>query len=129
MEKKVKVNKEDYPHPGNWAIVEYMKNKRLSNEVVFVENSTYARHHIKKRIIDEKMIPYECSICGQGPEWRGKPMPLILDHKNGIRNDNRLKNLRFVCSNCECQLPTYKARNIGNYGGGPDGRGAALEKQ
>ena len=46
-------------------------------------------------------------------EWCGKPMPLILDHINGINNDNRLENLRFVCSNCDSQLDTYKSRNKG----------------
>lgn len=85
---------------------------RRTNEDVFVLNSTYARHNIKNRILKEKMIPYTCSICEIGPEWMGKPMTLILDHINGINNDNRLENLRFVCSNCDCQLDTYKSRNI-----------------
>lgn len=40
----------------------------------------------------------------------GKPLVLILDHKNGVNNDNRLENLRFVCSNCDSQLETYKNR-------------------
>lgn len=79
---------------------------------VMVENSTYARHALKRRLIDDKVIGYECKICGLGPEWNGKPMPLILDHINGINNDNRKENLRFVCSNCDTQLPTYKSRNI-----------------
>lgn len=38
-------------------------------------------------------------------------MPLILDHVNGINNDNRIENLRFVCSNCDSQLHTYKSKN------------------
>jgi hypothetical protein len=87
-------------------------NRRL-NEDVFVENSTYARHHIKHRVITQKMIPYNCDCCDIGPEWNGKPMPLILDHINGINNDNQIENLRFVCSNCDSQLDTYKSRNIG----------------
>ena len=93
-------------------IMGYNQYTRFSNEVVFVENSTYPRHRLKERILNENMIPYICQICGQGPLWNGKPMPLILDHKNGINNDNRLENLRFVCSNCDSQLPTYKSRNI-----------------
>ena len=32
-------------------------------------------------------------------------------HNNGIAWDNRIENLRFVCSNCDSQLPTYKSRN------------------
>ena len=78
------------------------------NEEVFVNNSNYARHNLKRRILKDNMIPYSCACCGIKAEWQGKPMPLILDHINGINNDNRLENLRFVCSNCDTQLPTYK---------------------
>ena len=88
----------------------YVKSIRLTNEEVFVENSTYARHHIKKRIINEKLIEYKCSFCENKGEWMGEKLPLILDHINGVNNDNRLENLRFLCSNCDSQLPTYKNR-------------------
>lgn len=93
-------------------LVAYNKSRRFRNEDVFVENSTYPRHRLKERIIKENMINYQCDVCGIDAEWQGKPMPLILDHINGINNDNRLENLRFVCSNCDSQLPTYKSRNI-----------------
>lgn len=85
--------------------------KREDSEV-FVENSNYARHNLKARIRKQNLIPYACAICSIGPIWLGKEMPLILDHINGINNDNRIVNLRFVCSNCDSQLPTYKSRNI-----------------
>jgi hypothetical protein len=94
-------------------IVAFNKAKKFKDEDVFVANSTYARHHIKKRIIEDKKIPYCCAVCGIDPIWNGKPMPLILDHINGINDDNRLSNLRFVCSNCDSQLDTYKSRNRG----------------
>ena len=86
--------------------------RRRPDEEVFVENSDYARHNLKARIIKQNLIDYHCACCGIGPEWQGKPMPLILDHINGVHNDNRIENLRFVCSNCDSQLDTYKARNI-----------------
>ena len=79
---------------------------------IFVANSTYARHRLKERIIKRGLIDYKCLCCGIGPVWNDKPMPLILDHINGIHNDNRLENLRFVCSNCDSQLDTYKSKNI-----------------
>lgn len=88
--------------------------KKFPNDKIFVENSTYARHLIKKRIINEKLIDYNCSMCGIEAVWNDKPMPLILDHINGVNNDNRLENLRFVCSNCDTQLPTYKSKNRRN---------------
>jgi hypothetical protein len=92
------------------GLKKYVNSIRLKDEDVFIENSTYARHHIKKRIIQKNMIEYKCDICDNIGFWNDKPLPLILDHKNGINNDNRLNNLRFVCSNCDSQLPTYKNR-------------------
>ena len=92
-------------------LTDYLKSIRRTDEDVFVENSTYARHHIKRRIVEDNKIEYRCSCCGIGPEWNKKPMPLILDHINGKNNDNRIENLRFVCSNCDSQLDTYKSRN------------------
>ncbi len=56
-----------------------------------------------------------CMICGQsGDDWNGKPITLIVDHIDGKSNNNKLDNLRIVCPNCDCQLPTYKAKNKGN---------------
>lgn len=86
--------------------------KKYKNKDVFVKDSTYARHRIKQRIIEYKLIPYICSVCETLPTWEGEKLILVLDHINGINNDNRLKNLRFVCPNCESQLPTYKSKNI-----------------
>ncbi len=107
MEKKISVI-ENQKAFGNWA----KQNLTIPDEEVFCEGANIARHHVKRKIINRNLIPYNCNICGTGPEWNGNPMPLILDHINGINNDNRLENLRFVCSNCDSQLPTYKSRNI-----------------
>lgn len=85
--------------------------EKYPNDLIFIQSSTFARSSIKKRIIRESLIDYICSICFIGPIWNGKPMPLILDHINGVNNDNRLINLRFVCSNCDSQLDTYKSKN------------------
>ena len=52
-----------------------------------------------------------CELCGQGDVWRGSPIALILDHVNGVADDNRLANLRIVCPNCAATLPTHCGRN------------------
>lgn len=87
---------------------------KYSLEKVLVENSTYPRHSLKKRIIYNNLITYNCHICGMEPLWLGKRLPLILDHIDGINNNNKLENLRFVCSNCDSQLDTYKSKNRKN---------------
>ena len=65
---------------------------------------------MRRTIIKENLLPYKCAICGN-TEWNGKTLSLELDHINGINNDNRLENLRFLCPNCHSQTTTYGSRN------------------
>lgn len=77
---------------------------------VLVEHSTYARSNLKTRLYAEGLKVPLCELCGQDELWRGKPMGLILDHINGVRDDNRLENLRIVCPNCAATLDTHCGR-------------------
>lgn len=94
------------------AIVLHAKKRKLLDKDVFVENSNYARQHIKKRIIEQKLINYECSSCGNNGSHNGKELILQLDHINGTNNDHRIENLRFLCPNCHSQQDTYAAKNM-----------------
>jgi hypothetical protein len=49
-------------------------------------------------------------MCGQGELWNGRWMSMILDHVNGVPDDNRLTNLRIVCPNCAATLETHCGR-------------------
>lgn len=82
----------------------------ILNEELFTENCSHARNILRKRIILDKLIDYKCAICGID-SWNGKELSLELDHINGVNNDNRLENLRFLCPNCHSQTSTYGSRN------------------
>jgi len=49
------------------------------------------RGTLKRRLLKENKIKNECSICGLS-EWNLKPLTLVLDHINGINNDDRTEN-------------------------------------
>lgn len=74
---------------------------------VLVKNSSYSRQSLKKRLLSDGFLKNNCSICGLEPSWNNNQLVMILDHVNGISNDNRLENLRLVCPNCNSQLPTH----------------------
>ena len=78
---------------------------------VLVEGSTYQRALLKERLFAEGLKERRCELCGQGDLWRGARMSLILDHRNGVHDDNRLENLRIVCPNCNATLDTHCGRN------------------
>ena len=78
---------------------------------ILVEGSTYNAASLKQRLYEEGLKQRDCELCGQGEEWRGRRMALILDHVNGVADDNRLENLRIVCPNCAATLDTHCGRN------------------
>lgn len=87
------------------------KRKQVIIDEVLVENSKIPRNSLRRLILRENVIPYICDICENKGMWQNKHMTLDLDHKNGIRNDNRPNNLRFLCPNCHSQTATYRGKN------------------
>jgi hypothetical protein len=84
---------------------------RVPDDKLFCDNSEHRRTTVRKRVITHNLIVYQCQICGNNGHWNNKPLSLVLDHINGINNDHRLENLRFLCSNCNSQTDTFAGRN------------------
>jgi 5-methylcytosine-specific restriction endonuclease McrA len=80
---------------------------------LFVENSNSLRFQIRNYIHAYQLLgDYECKWCKNSGMWNGKALTLQLDHINGISNDHRLVNLRWLCPNCHSQTPTYAGRKF-----------------
>lgn len=93
----------DIPSPAT-------KVKKTSEEI-FCKNSKVCQSTLRKVYKKEKITPYECSICGLLPVWNGRELTLTLDHIDGDNRNNELSNIRWVCPNCDRQLPTFGSKN------------------
>lgn len=95
---------------GKSAMAAKLQSTKLSAKDLLKPNCKHNRNITRRYIISNELLPYKCAICGLS-EWNGKTLSLELDHINGINNDNRLENLRFLCPNCHSQTTTYGSRN------------------
>ena len=86
--------------------------KTIPMEQILIESSAYQNiSRLKIRLVNENILEYKCVGCGNEGEWLGIPITLQLDHINGVRDDHRIENLRFMCPNCHSQTETFGGRN------------------
>ena len=102
---------------GKPAYDKYCSNKcqgehkqRISAKKIENSDSSVCLQTVKKYLIEKR--GHKCEICSN-TTWLGKPIPLVLDHINGISEDDNLSNLRLICHNCHAQTETYAGKNKG----------------
>jgi diadenosine tetraphosphatase ApaH/serine/threonine PP2A family protein phosphatase len=81
---------------------------RYTEEQLFCEHSPLLRSTLKT--LFKQKVRYECQKCGNEGMHCGEPLVLQIDHINGVHDDNRLENLRWLCPNCHTQTTTYAGR-------------------
>lgn len=81
--------------------------KKSHEELLVRKNGDYREKPFKlRRGLIENGRPYVCEECDLS-EWRGKPLNLQVDHKDGDWRNNVATNLRFICPNCHSQTPNH----------------------
>jgi HNH endonuclease len=84
------------PRPPRWSVDDVLTRAK-------------SRHTVKRRLLEAGILENVCDECGIS-DWRGKPLSIQLDHRNGIRDDHRLENLRMLCPNCHSQTETFAGK-------------------
>ena len=100
----------DHFDPNQVHVAKLKRHAPLPLDQVLTSNSSYKRSALKQRLFEAGLRDRRCEMCGQSEEWRGRLMSLILDHINGVPDDNRFENLRIVCPNCAATLETHCGR-------------------
>ena len=116
LHKKIRELRIDTSHfrKGPWSKGRRdLPQRRFPLSQVLIENSWANTNDLKWRLINEGLKNGSCELCGWAQRSADGRLPLELDHINGIRNDNRIENLRVLCPNCHSLQPTHRGRNIG----------------
>lgn len=87
---------------------------RVDPDVMYVMDSPTTRSVVRRSVIRDELIPYECAKCGNAGEWQDAILVLQLEHKNGVNNDHRLENLEFLCPNCHSQTDSWGGKSTKN---------------
>jgi hypothetical protein len=100
----------DHMTGQGWSLGRTTSRPSRKIEEILVEGSKVSSSGLRLRLIREGFFEHMCYKC-LGTEWMGKPIPLELEHINGVHRDNRLENLTLLCPNCHAQTDTYRGKN------------------
>ncbi|MET9659353.1 HNH endonuclease signature motif containing protein [Streptomyces sp. NPDC006510] len=98
------------------------RRRRRPEELLVDQNPSHARRipgDRLKRALVAVGAEQRCAMCGTEPVWRGRPLPLEVDHIDGDWRNNQARNLRLLCPNCHSTTDTYRGRGKGGRNSAP----------
>lgn len=100
------LNKLNIEYSGNKGL----KGKKISSNRIsvfdYIEKDVVSASKLRKLLIRDGVKEKKCECCGLH-EWMSKPIPLELHHIDENRFNNKLENLKILCSNCHMQEHNY----------------------
>ncbi|MGW3630143.1 HNH endonuclease signature motif containing protein [Streptomyces sp. NPDC005122] len=88
------------------------RNRTIDQVLVHHDEIGRCREHPDrlKRALLALGMSEQCALCGTEPLWRGRPLPLEVDHIDGDWRNNRPENLRLLCPNCHSTTDSYRGK-------------------
>lgn len=101
------------PNKGRKGMLKgkFKKCKVSLKEILEGKHPSYQSNKLRLRLLGELGWEHKCMCC-QNTTWNGQPIPLELDHIDGVRDNHLESNLRLLCPNCHAQTETYCGKNI-----------------
>lgn len=100
----------DAREPASWRQTDhgYLCRNQYSNPIAAKGGIVYQHRDVLYRSIGDGV--HECHWCKCEIQWRaaGKRR-LVVDHLNGVKNDNRLQNLVASCHRCNATRGLFQA--------------------
>jgi hypothetical protein len=81
---------------------------KMNNERIELEQKARCKSEAKKYLIRKRGI--KCEECGR-TKWRGKLIPVTLEHIDGNKKNHHLQNIKLLCWNCHALTPTFGSKN------------------
>lgn len=88
----------------------FKRNKKI-HTLEDLQSGKVSRGQLRYVLVRLGYYTGKCDTCGIS-DWNGKALTIELDHINGINDDNRLENLRWLCPNCHSQTETFKNSKV-----------------
>lgn len=110
VREKIRQSLKGKTHPSHRNVEKWKESIRRSREEKY-RNSSFEElgmENKRRRVFEEQ--GFSCAGCGLN-EWRGKPIVLELEHKDGNHQNNCRENLEGLCPNCHSLTDTWRGRN------------------
>lgn len=82
----------------------------LLSDILDGKYPQYQSNKLRIRLLEENILEHKCNNC-LNTVWLNNPIPLELNHINGVSSDHRLINLELLCPNCHSLTISYRGRN------------------
>ncbi len=94
------LKKNDIKYSGNMGNRGYSIPPNKRSVFLYLESDlNITSYKLKMKLFEEDIKQKKCERCGN-TEWMGEKIPLDLQHVDGNRFNNNLKNLQILCKNC-----------------------------